>query len=121
MKVAGVNYVLPLGQSFNTQLNARTSLQGTNGKTIFAVVQSQLPALLDAPNYAVGFILTENEQGTDKTVPIYELGLSVNRTQIAEGGSLTATFTGRAAEVAAEISALMSPRTFCRPSVASIR
>ncbi|HET9237104.1 MAG TPA: choice-of-anchor D domain-containing protein [Oligoflexus sp.] len=93
VKVAGVNYVLPLGQSFDTQLNARTSLQSTNGKTIFAVVQSQLPALLDAPSYAVGFILTENEQGTDKVVPIYELGLSVNRTEISEGGSLTATFT----------------------------
>lgn len=93
VKVAGVNYVLPLGQNFDTQLNARTSLVGTNGKTIFAVVQSQLPALLDAPSYAVGFILTENEQGTDKIVPIYELGLTVNRTEISEGGSLTATFT----------------------------
>jgi hypothetical protein len=93
VKVAGVNYTLPTGTSFDTQLNARTTLQGTNGKNIYAVVQSQLPDLLDAPTYAVGFVLSENEQGTDKVIPIYELGLTVDRTQITEGDSLSATFT----------------------------
>ncbi|HYX36474.1 MAG TPA: choice-of-anchor D domain-containing protein [Oligoflexus sp.] len=97
VKIEGVNYTLPLNTNFDTQLNARTALKSSNGKTIYAMVQSQLPALLSASNYTVGFVLSETEQGLTKMIPIYEIGLTLNRTQIAEGNALTATFTAQRA------------------------
>lgn len=94
VKISGVNYILPSSSSsFNTLLHAKTPLESSTGKTIYAYVQSQLPPLLDDSSYSVGFVLSETEQGADRVIPIYEIGLTVDQSQIMEGAPLTANFT----------------------------
>ncbi len=97
LRITGIDYTMPSGVTFDTGLNAVSSMLGTNGKTIYVKVQSQLPNVLTSANYAVGFIVSETIAGTDVAIPIYEVGITVDRSSITEGSGLTATFTLRRA------------------------
>ncbi len=93
VRIASVDFNLPVGVNFNTSMNATNTLQSSTGKLIFIKVVSQLPSILTDSSYSVSFIASETIQGVDKTVPIYEVGISVDRPEITEGSGLSATFT----------------------------
>jgi len=97
VRIAGVDFSLPVAENFNTSVNATNTLQSSTGKLIFIKVVSQLPSILTDPSYSVSFIASETIQGVDQTVPIYEVGISVDRTEITEGSGLYASFTVRRA------------------------
>ena len=88
LRIVSVDYSMPAGISFNSSLNAVNAMQSSTGKIIYVKVQNQLPDILLANNYSSSFIINETNGGLDEAVPIYQVGISVNQTQIAEGAGL---------------------------------
>ncbi|MCX6129309.1 MAG: choice-of-anchor D domain-containing protein, partial [Proteobacteria bacterium] len=100
IKLAGIVYRMPVGTSFDSSLNAINEMQSPDGKVIYATVQTQLPDVLSQASYSVSFVLSETLLGASKTVPIYEVGIAVAPSEIAESSNELAQFTVRRASPA---------------------